>query len=71
MHFVTHGGISVSVRTNDTTNWRETMNATNDRSQAYHTGYEARVQGEPKSANPYHAGTWDAEEWLAGWNDAE
>lgn len=47
------------------------MTATNDRSQAYHTGYEARVQGEPKSANPYPAGSWDADEWLAGWNDAE
>lgn len=47
------------------------MIATNDRSQAYDTGYEARVQGEPKSANPYPAGTWDAEEWIAGWNDAK
>lgn len=48
------------------------MNATiTQRGEAYHTGYEARVQGEPKSANPYPAGSWDADEWTAGWTDAK
>lgn len=58
--------------TRDTTNGRREMNATiTQRGEAYHTGYEARVQGEPKSANPYPAGSWDADEWTAGWTDAK
>lgn len=46
-------------------------NTTTQRGEAYHTGYEARVQGEPKSANPYPAGSWDADEWTAGWTAAK
>src|ERR1700693_3826431 len=41
----------------------------NEKSQAYHTGYESCVQGEPRTANPYPSGTWDAGEWYAGWDD--
>lgn len=41
------------------------------KSEAYNTGYEARVQGEPITANPYANGTWDADQWAAGWQDAE
>lgn len=43
---------------------------TQNRSEAYHTGYEAHEQGEPKTANPYPAGSYDADEWNAGWADA-
>jgi molybdopterin-guanine dinucleotide biosynthesis protein A len=43
----------------------------NARSEAYNTGYEAAEQGEENSANPYPAGSYDADEWIAGWNDAE
>lgn len=39
-------------------------------SEAYNTGYEACLQGEPRTANPYPTGTWDADEWYAGWDDA-
>ena len=45
-----------------------TENATS--SEAYNTGYEAHVQGELRTANPYPAGSWDAEAWLAGWDAA-
>lgn len=40
-------------------------------SEAYHTGYEAHEQGEPRTANPYATGTWDSEQWFLGWDDAE
>lgn len=43
---------------------------TEERSQAFHTGFEAHEQGEPRDANPYAAGTWDSDEWFAGWDDA-
>ena len=50
------------------------MNATNEttRSEAYETGYEAHEQGEPRNTvtSHYAAGSWDAEQWLAGWDDA-
>jgi len=39
------------------------------RGEAFHTGYEARVRGEPRTANPYGVGTWDSDEWFAGWSD--
>ena len=40
------------------------------RSQARETGYEAHEQGEPRSANPYAVGTWESDEWFAGWDEA-
>lgn len=44
-------------------------------SESYHTGYEARKQGESRDnvTAHYPAGTWEAEQWLAGWDciDAE
>jgi len=42
-------------------------------SEAYSTGYEAAKQGEPRTACPYAAGTctWDADNWFAGWDDAQ
>ena len=43
----------------------------NTASDAYNTGYEAAKQGEPRTACPYAAGTWDADNWLAGWDDAQ
>ncbi len=47
------------------------MDTINTNSEAYNTGFEARVQGEPKTANPYPVGTVDADNWIAGWSDAE
>ena len=51
---------------------RETMkmNDINKNSDAYNTGFEARVQNEPVSANPYSGSTVDAINWIAGYNDA-
>lgn len=47
------------------------MNANDTiRGEAYHTGYEAHQRGEARTANPYPSDTWDADEWLAGWDDA-
>lgn len=40
------------------------------RGESYHTGYEANQQGEARDANPYPTGTWDANEWFAGWDEA-
>ncbi len=40
------------------------------KSEAYNTGWEAMVQGELRTANPYPTGSWDAGEWFAGWDDA-
>ena len=50
-----------------------TMTATtiNTESEAYNTGYEAAVQGETRKACPYAAGTWDADNWLAGYDAAK
>lgn len=42
-----------------------------NRSEAYHTGYEAHQQGEARTANPYAAGTYDSSEWFAGWDAAK
>lgn len=47
-----------------------TNNITNTRGDAYHTGYEAREQGEARDANPYPPESWDAGEWFAGWDEA-
>lgn len=51
------------------------MNATNEinvSSEAYNTGYEAHEQGEPRSnvAAHYSVETWEAKQWLAGWDAA-
>ena len=40
-------------------------------SEARDTGFEARMQGEPISANPYEQSTWEADEWTVGWCDAD
>lgn len=42
----------------------------NTNSEAYNTGYEAANQGELRTANPYLAGTWDSDNWFAGWDAA-
>lgn len=41
-------------------------------SEAYNTGYEAYEQGEPRSnvTAHYAAGSWEAGEWIKGWDDA-
>jgi hypothetical protein len=46
-------------------------NETNNHGEAWHTGYEACVQGERSTDNPYLAGTWDSEQWAAGFAEAE
>jgi hypothetical protein len=51
--------------------WRINVTLTksdSEKPEAYHTGYEAANQGEPRSANPYAKGTWDSSEWFAGWD---
>jgi hypothetical protein len=45
------------------------MTEINKESEAYNTGFEAAKQGEPRTANPYAAGTWDSDNWFAGWDD--
>jgi ribosome modulation factor len=42
----------------------------NTNSEAYNTGFAAAEAGEPRTACPYAAGTWDAINWLAGWDAA-
>ena len=37
-------------------------------SDAYNTGFEAKQQGEPRTANPYGDGTWESGEWFAGFD---
>ena len=39
-----------------------------ENSDAYATGFEAAAQGEPRTANPYAARTWDSSAWFAGWD---
>lgn len=46
---------------------REAMGL-NQRSAAYHTGYQDAVDGCSPRDNPYAKGTWDAQQWLEGWN---
>lgn len=46
------------------------MSEINVNSEAYNTGYEAAKQGEPRTACPYPAGTWDADNWMAGYEAA-
>ena len=48
-----------------------TATKTDRNSEAYNTGYEARVQEEPRKANPYPTGSWDSDNWLAGWDHAD
>lgn len=43
----------------------------NERSAAYHTGYEAYNQGQAYNTNPYPDGSFDADEWDSGWRDAD
>jgi hypothetical protein len=38
------------------------------KSEAYHTGFEAATQGEPREANPYAECTFGYDEWFAGWD---
>jgi ribosome modulation factor len=47
------------------------MTDINTNSDAYNTGYEAAKQGESRSDNPYAAGTWDSDNWLAGYDAAK
>jgi len=47
------------------------MTDINTNSEAYNTGYEAASQGEPRTACPYATGTWDASNWIAGYDDAK
>lgn len=42
----------------------------NTDSDAYNTGYESAKQGESRTDCPYAAGTWDANNWLAGYDEA-
>lgn len=42
----------------------------NTNSEAYNTGFEAKTQGESRSDCPHAAGTWDADNWLAGFDAA-
>jgi ribosome modulation factor len=46
------------------------MSTINTESEAYNTGYESHEQGEARNANPYGKGTWDADNWYAGWDAA-
>lgn len=41
----------------------------NENSEAYHTGYEAHSQNASITANPYVLGTWDSDNWIAGYVD--
>ena len=47
------------------------MTAINTKSDAYNTGYEAATQGEARTDNPYLKGTWDADNWDAGYDDQQ
>lgn len=48
------------------------MEDTNAKGEAWHTGYEAHEQGEPRSNAEAHygKGTWEYEQWLDGWERA-
>jgi hypothetical protein len=45
-----------------------TVSEINEDSEAYNTGYEASIQHEPRTANPYASGTWESDNWFAGWD---
>lgn len=47
------------------------MSTINTDSDAYNTGFEAAKQGESRKDCPYAAGTWDADNWLAGYDAAK
>ena len=55
---------------NNNNKGNQTMKTINTNSDAYNTGYEAHSVGEPRNANPYPSGTWDADNWFAGWDAA-
>jgi hypothetical protein len=38
---------------------------------AYNLGLKARFLGDPRISNPYDRGTYDSENWFAGWNKNE
>lgn len=40
----------------------------NETGESFNTGYAAGGAGEDRTACPYAAGTWDAANWLAGWD---
>ena len=40
------------------------------RSEAYRAGFKAREDDVSREGNPYAAGTIEADEWFAGWDDA-
>ena len=46
-----------------------TMTTNNKNSEAYHTGYEARVQGD-SAVCPYPACDYRHHDWMAGYADA-
>ena len=50
--------------------WEESEEVEADftNSDAYHTGFEAAAQGEPRSNNPYAVGGWGRDAWFAGWD---
>lgn len=56
--------------TDNNTHAREMKMSTEQHSDAYNTGFEAHEQGDSRSDCPYATGTWDASEWLAGWDAA-
>lgn len=39
-------------------------------SEAFETGFEACMRGEPRSANPYAKGLWTYDQWVLGWDAA-
>ena len=38
---------------------------------AFAMGIDARVQGEPTSANPFGVQTYDGRQWLLGWRECQ
>ena len=40
-------------------------------SDAYNTGFEACIQGEPREDNPYHIDAFSRDAWYSGWDDAK
>jgi ribosome modulation factor len=44
------------------------MDEINTASEAYQTGVEAKAQGENRADCPYDPQTWEADNWLAGYD---
>jgi ribosome modulation factor len=63
--------ILLLVEVTNTTHERRnrTMTTNNKNSEAYHTGYEARVQGD-SAVCPYPACDYRHHDWMAGYADA-